>query len=543
MTSNHYYKNERANANQIRNARNCGMDCIVANGQTQSGKTSLAPLVQEITSENVFWTSTPSNNHLYYENERRIQEYNLRVACGKLQETLKDLETGRGEFLSRRYEFIFIDESHYGMGNDSELHKFLTTVLKNYESNGWRRPCFVFLGATNFQLQYELNQLSLPPWFGKCASIRLDAGEGYFGVDDMLSPNSLYTIFNPIPGMNKVGADGALHEMLLEELETLLSSEMVGEVHPTGLIRVAKNKKEGRELCHAIHREFRGKIKGFAVHEEQGLTSIREEFLKSMRSCYEIPTIVVSCRGMNLGIRLPDSIKPAVKLIIEDCNVSASEAQGLVGRMCGHVAPKCPVNLYANISTLHLVSDFAKDNRSLNDESLLEAGLLDKAIATHCHAKGTEVSSADEIKYFVIPFSGAKSYEVRAFVRDHFADLLAQAPSESLIHERYFNSPENDLQKILLESGIKGGGNRVTEFHNPDCKSHYPDSETELRAVISTSNHAFTKSLRDHTGLTAEELLKAFDEGRLYRLKVPVPIEEKASVTVTNTSFANNNEN
>ena len=541
-----YYPNEIDNALKIIHNRDTGADTIIVNADTQSGKTGTCPAISHINpDEKVLYTLSPSQNHLFNENKIEIFNKNPRVLCKKVHDLLKD----DYDLTSEPFEFVFIDECHYGLGDASKLHKLIKKFHRAYDKVGLPYPCFLMVGATNLQLQNALNDSpdSLNPLLGRVVSINLSPGKGYYGLSDMLKENSKFNIHDPIDGMNELQEDGSIHPELEKNIDNVIKLSNNWDSNkpckPIFIVRNSKNVTAGEDLSSAVKKLYGDDISTICVNAK-GNNNIQESFANAIRIAHEKPVGIFICRGLGCGIRFPLDFKKSIVFVSEHFNVVASEIQGLVGRLTGYWEPDIGVNVYAHKSYLELCRRFSFEPASLNVETLSDLNLTDACIATHLNASSSVEEFKDLIFFFECPANIKNPRDIKKFVRNKYKKEIALASSNRILMEDYWNASAYDYQKAFFEGVCRGGDNRIGCLFNPNEKSNFLKSEEELKEIINTPNHTFTEEVIRQTGLGLEELIMAFEQGRLYRFKLQYPIDCPTRIINTkNHTFASYDEN
>ena len=248
-----------------------------------------------------------------------------------------------------------------------------------------------------------------------------------------------------------------------------------------------------------------------------------------------------------MGIKIPSPVKQRVCLVIEDRKVLSAIAQSFIGRLMGYDRDKddpfpIPCHLYISKDIFHLLSKFDEDSACLNDNTIEEltnirGDLTSITMATHFKVNSSRESIRTELSYEIVPKDIKSDGLIKDYFEEKYSSPLRRALAPNLYFERYEESTQNDIQKILLEESEKGGGNRMTCFYNPKVDSKNAESERNLINALETPNHKLTETILRDVGTTYEELKKAFLEGRLYRIKITFPNDETA-ITHINKSFS-----
>jgi hypothetical protein len=541
-----HYPNTKNNVSKILNRRNDGYNTIICNAPCQSGKTDIVPCLQTEFKDSGLFIPIVSDNHLYDENERAIREQNIQVRCEKLKDTLDILENGGSIPYS---PFIACDEVHVGQKEYSRFNDLIIGLNKYYKQKNWGRPFYILLGATNWQLMYAHNHGTLSKeLFGRIDALDLEVGENYFGAQEFLDHKNI--IFkNPIDGINKL-ENNELHPFLLEELSRLDSEDLKQTFtkeglsgYPIGLIRVASSADDGEQLAQKINLHFKDKIHALAVNSTDG-KKIQSSFTNALRESYNKPTIIIACQGISMGIRFPLKEKLRIAFAIEDRKVISSVAQSFLGRLMGYRDPENPFPIPCNMynideNLVQFLANFDIDSASLNDKAIEDLPFIQEsvAIATHMNAKFSRKYTRSVLHYDIIPNNIKLDEEIRKYYEEKYKDKLLMATSPTFSHEKYENSYQNDIQKVLREEGEKGGGNRLTRFHNPNAQNkNFPESKKELRNALESPNHSLTRKILEDLDVTPEQLLAAFDEGRLIRIKITYP-DDRVDVEINNNVF------
>jgi len=548
-----YYENVEVNVERILNRRENGVNTIIANAPCQSGKTDIAPCLQKHLDGPVAYVIIPSDNLLFEQNSSYIFNKNYIVYSEKMHNLLKDLEENKEIPYQKAWVF---DEPHVGQKEASRFHKLLMLLNEYYKKQGWGKPFIILLGATNWQLMDAHNRDILhKDLFGRCEAIDLEVGDSYCGVEDILK-NKNIIIKDPIDGVNKV-KNNQLHPILLEELNRLCSKDLKQELEsknikgfPMGLIRVASSAKEGEELAEQINKYYKENFGdqeiALAINSTDG-KQIQSSYQQALRKLDETPLVLVFCNGMSMGVKIPSSVKPKITFIIEDRKVLAAMAQSFIGRLMGYRDENDPFPIRCHIyifkEILYLLSKFNKDSASLNHNTIeglpsIRQMLGQITMATHFDLNLSKKDNKTELTYGIIPEDIKSDKKVKSFFEDKYENSLRRATFPSFSFERYEDSTANDIQKIILEKGEKGGGNRLTLFYNPKVESQNPESEKKLKNAIESVNHELTKTILNELNITHQELLKAFNEGRLYRIKITYPNDnDEISIKSKNNAF------
>jgi len=550
-----YFQNTKNNVNKILNRYHDGYHTLILNAPCQSGKTDVAPCLQEHMAHEGSGLFIPvvSDNHLYDENERAIIEKNPQVGCEKLSNLVNRLENG--EFTDYAPFFVF-DEAHVGHKVDSKFNKAIILINKFYKKQKWGRPFYIFQGATNWQLMHLHNHGNLnEETFGRVSALDLEVGEGYYGAQQFLDHKNI--IFKePVDEINKL-QNGNLHPSLREELDRLISKDLDRTLKeefvkdpPIGLIRVSKSANDGQQIVDKINNVYQGKIEAYAVNSIEG-SKIKESYDHAIRRSYSKPVVIVACQGLAMGIKINPSVKKRIAFCIEDRKVMSAIAQSLLGRFMGYRDIKnpfpIPCNIYVDQSVVEFLANFDKDSAYLNDVSIENFPFIgdlirDIQIATHFNATSHRKNTKTDLYYAIAPNNIESDSDIRCYFQDKYINSLRISTTPTFSFERYqdVQARGNDIQKILLEEGEKGGGNRLTRFHDPRVESKNPESEQNLKRALEDSGHSLTKKILDYANITHQELLRAFDGGRLFRVKITLPNNEVAT-KVNNKSFCASN--
>jgi len=550
-----YFQNTKNNVNKILNRYHDGYNTLILNAPCQSGKTDIVPCLQErMTHEGSgLFIPVVSDNHLYDENERAIRDKNPQVGCEKLSNLVNRLENG--EFTDYAPFFVF-DEAHVGHGFDSKFNKAIVLINEFYKKEKWGRPFYIFQGATNWQLMHLYNHGNLnEETFGRVSALDLEVGEGYYGAQQFLDHKNI--IFKePVDGINKL-QDGNLHPLLREELDRLISKDLDRTLKeqcvknpPIGLIRVSKSANDGQQIVDKINSIYQGKIEAFAVNSTEG-SKIKESYNDAIRRSYSKPVVIVACQGLAMGIKINLSAKKRIAFCIEDRKVMSAIGQSFLGRLMGYRDIKnpfpIPCNIHVDQNVVEFLANFYTDSACLNDVSIENFPFIgdlirDIPIATHFNATSHRKNTKTDLHYAITPNDIESDSDIRYYFQEKYIDSLRMSTTPTFSFERYqdVQARGNDIQKILLEEGEKGGGNRLTRFYDPRVESKNPESEKNLKSALEDSGNNLTKKILEDANITHQELLKAFDEGRLFRVKITLPNNEVAT-KVNNKSFCASN--
>ncbi len=544
-----FYKNVEKNVNKIINRYYNGVNTLICNAPCQSGKTDIAPCLMGRFGNQGAFISIHNDNHLFTQNSEAIRGKDYRVNCMKLHDALKDLESNNE---IEHHAFWVFDEAHVGHKEFSQFHRVLSLINKRYEEQAWGKPFLILLGATNWQLVDAYNRGFLDEnLFGRTEVLDLEVGEGYIGAKDFLENDNV--IFKDVvDNINKITPTGELHRGLAQELDRLVSKGLKQDLedkgiqgHPMGLVRVSSCAKDGEELAKRINKHYGYQI-AFAINSTGG-KNIQECWYEALRKLDSNPVIIIACNGISMGVKIPPPVKQRVCLVIEDRKVLSAIAQSFIGRLMGYDRDKddpfpIPCNLYISRDIFHLLSKFDEDSACLNDNTIEEltnirGDLTAITMATHFKVNSSREIIRTELSYEIVP-EDIKSDGLRKdYFQKKYSSSLRRALTPNLYFERYEESTQNDIQKILLEENEKGGGNRMTCFYNPKVESKNAESEQNLINALEAPNHQLTGTILRDVCTTYEELKKAFYEGRLYRIKITFPNDETA-ITRINKSFS-----
>lgn len=360
MSNYKIYENQKETAKMVFNSINLGNKRIHVVAPTQSGKTgTVIHLANIMSDKNFILTSGMMENHLYNQNSYIAENYANNIKAVKIHDLLKSPNPKKiVDELS--IDVIVIDESHYGIGQESRLDKLI-----GYISSKCTNLIIIWVGATGYQLIHsdEIDD-----------TIQMIVPENYYGVNDILKSKKLIDN-NNFTYLEEVNKD--IRSVAKIDYGVVINNDFRGVLNyfktfENGLGIIRTNKKDTAEVIKVSLNNSFPYAKVLVATSDTGISDTvkNAQIISRKKRC-----ILIVVQGLKAGVDLGNT-KSDVRFIIETYKTMASITQGLVGRVCGYHDNK-DILIVTNKKALELQSSYERDYRVINDDFLsqmFEAG-------------------------------------------------------------------------------------------------------------------------------------------------------------------------
>ena len=417
------YSNQKETAQMVLNSINLGNKRIHVVAPTQSGKTGtvihLAHLMED---KNFILTSGMMENHLFNQNSYIAENYADNIKAIKVHELLK-YPNPKSIVEKLEIDVIVIDESHYGVGQESRLDKLITFL-----STKCPELIIIWVGATGYQLVHS-NVID--------DTIQMIVPKEYYGVSDILKSdkfidNDSFTYLDVVGKelRNKANIDyGAVINQDFKKVLLYFKSFNNG----LGIIRT--NKKDAAEIIKVALNNSYPYAKVLVATSDTGISdTVKDAQMISRKK----RVILIVVQGLKAGVDLGET-KSSVRFVIETYKTMAAVTQGLIGRVCGyHENRDCLI--VSNRKALELQSKYENDYRVINDDFLQELfGLGNTSLAAN-------LSLGSKRQYKSDDYYGGKVYKLNN-IDEMNLDMFANYTKD------YFYSVKKVMAGILKEQG------------------------------------------------------------------------------------------
>ena len=417
------YSNQKETAQMVLNSINLGNKRIHVVAPTQSGKTGtvihLAHLMED---KNFILTSGMMENHLFNQNSYIAENYADNIKAIKVHELLK-YPNPKSIVEKLEIDVIVIDESHYGVGQESRLDKLITFL-----STKCPELIIIWVGATGYQLVHS-NVID--------DTIQMIVPKEYYGVSDILKSdkfidNDSFTYLDVVGKelRNKANIDyGAVINQDFKKVLLYFKSFNNG----LGIIRT--NKKDAAEIIKVALNNSYPYAKVLVATSDTGISdTVKDAQMISRKK----RVILIVVQGLKAGVDLGET-KSSVRFVIETYKTMAAVTQGLIGRVCGyHENRDCLI--VSNRKALELQSKYENDYRVINDDFLQELfGLGNTSLAAN-------LSLGSKRQYKSDDYYGGKVYKLNN-IDEMNLDMFANYTKD------YFYSVKKVMSRILKEQG------------------------------------------------------------------------------------------
>ncbi len=384
------YSNQKETAKVVLNSINLGNKRIHVVAPTQSGKTgTIIHLAHLMEDKNFILTSGMMENHLFNQNSYIAENYADNIKAIKVHELLK-YPNPKSIVEKLEIDVIVIDESHYGVGQESRLDKLITFL-----SSKCPQLIIIWVGATGYQLVHSdvIDD-----------TIQMIVPKEYYGVSDILKSkkfidNNSFTYLDVIGKelRNKANIDyGAVINQDFKKVLLYFKSFNNG----LGIIRT--NKKDTAEIIRVALNNSYPYAKVLVATSDTGISdTVKDAQMISRKK----RTILIVVQGLKAGVDLGET-KSSIRFVIETYKTMAAVTQGLIGRVCGyHENRDCLI--VSNRKALELQAEYENDYRVINDDFLQELfGLGNTRLAANLSLGSKREYKSDE-------FYGGKVYKLK----------------------------------------------------------------------------------------------------------------------------------
>ena len=345
------WPNQKKAANRIyKEIKNGAHRAFLLSAQMQSGKTGvIAYLLKKsyanITSIKQFWVLCPENSTALREQTQKDmpsfdswEKYDGHVKSPvevRNNANIKDIYSKKYNAHGLRDAIVVLDECHLGNQVGSKVDEFLMTidvdfsmshseVMKNLEK---RNIFLVIVSATPYNAIFSESHKKVPNMF---KHIRLDMGDAYYGIGDMLRAGLVHD-------SEKLVSDSQISH----RFKNLIEQRIKMPASERNKYMVVRGQGEAQEAVEILKSKFGSKIDLILFDQEH-----KEAFSASRLSVKpEKPTIVLIKGFWRVGNQL-DTSNVAFVWDSSTGNVD-TVAQALAGRACGYNKKKDLVEIYA----------------------------------------------------------------------------------------------------------------------------------------------------------------------------------------------------
>ena len=417
------YSNQKETAQMVLNSINLGNKRIHVVAPTQSGKTgTIIHLAHLMEDKNFILTSGMMENHLFNQNSYIAENYADNIKAIKVHELLKH-PNPKGIVEELEIDVIVIDESHYGVGQESRLDKLISFL-----SSKCPELIIIWVGATGYQLVHSdvIDD-----------TIQMIVPREYYGVSDILKSdkfidNDKFTYLDVVGKDVRDKAEIDYGAVINQDFKKVLSY-FKGFNNGLGIIRT--NKKDTAEVIKVALNNSYPYAKVLVATSD---TSISDTVKDAQMISRKKRVILIVVQGLKAGVDLGET-KSSVRFVIETYKTMASVTQGLIGRVCGyHENRNCLI--VSNRKALELQSKYENDYRVINDDFLQELfGLGNTRLAAN-------LSLGSKRQYKSDDYYGGKVYKLNNI------DELTLGMFGNYTKD-YFYSVKKVMARIVKEKG------------------------------------------------------------------------------------------
>ena len=417
------YSNQKETAQMVLNSISLGNKRIHVVAPTQSGKTgTIIHLAHLMEDRNFILTSGMMENHLFNQNSYIAENYADNIKAIKVHELMKH-PNPKGIVEELEIDVIVIDESHYGVGQESRLDKLISFL-----SSKCPELIIIWVGATGYQLVHSdvIDD-----------TIQMIVPREYYGVSDILKSdkfidNDKFTYLDVVGKDVRDKAEIDYGAVINQDFKKVLSY-FKGFNNGLGIIRT--NKKDTAEVIKVALNNSYPYAKVLVATSD---TSISDTVKDAQMISRKKRVILIVVQGLKAGVDLGET-KSSVRFVIETYKTMASVTQGLIGRVCGyHENRNCLI--VSNRKALELQSKYENDYRVINDDFLQELfGLGNTRLAAN-------LSLGSKRQYKSDDYYGGKVYKLNNI------DELKLAMFGNYTKD-YFYSVKKVMSRILKENG------------------------------------------------------------------------------------------
>lgn len=417
------YSNQKETAQMVLNSISLGNKRIHVVAPTQSGKTgTIIHLAHLMEDRNFILTSGMMENHLFNQNSYIAENYADNIKAIKVHELLKH-PNPKGIVEELEIDVIVIDESHYGVGQESRLDKLIAFL-----SSKCPELIIIWVGATGYQLVHSdvIDD-----------TIQMIVPREYYGVSDILKSdkfidNDKFTYLDVVSKDVRDKAEIDYGAVVNQDFKKVLSY-FKGFNNGLGIIRT--NKKDTAEVIKVALNNSYPYAKVLVATSD---TSISDTVKDAQMISRKKRVILIVVQGLKAGVDLGET-KSSVRFVIETYKTMASVTQGLIGRVCGyHENRDCLI--ISNRKALELQARYENDYRVINDDFLQELfGLGNTRLAAN-------LSLGSKRQYKSDDYYGGKVHKLNNI------DELTLAMFGNYTKD-YFYSVKKVMSRILKENG------------------------------------------------------------------------------------------
>lgn len=370
-----FYTNQTETAKQLKEKLDEGYKVVILKSEMQTGKTGVIEclLLDEYEDrKKALITTGLASLELYTQSSQRLKEAGL---VKKLSDLVKDHNAVK-MISSKNIDLLIIDESHYGVGNDSRLHKLFKLLDK------FPNLQIVFVSATPFEHSLLANY----------PVVTMDLPSNYFGITEMLqnpnfedvrdwesdSDNSIY-----LENLEANDDDADIRKKFQSEFKQVLEGFVNNYTFGLGIIRV-KTIDEGALVKEAIKNSYNNKISPLLAYSGNHIESdggIEEMIKQAKFDSKDKRILFITVGGLTAGFDFANT-KERIRFIVEqDRKAVSSAVQGLPGRICGYHG-NTNIKVVASKDSLELYSNWA---RNVINNTTLKYQLADKKYKAGTH--------------------------------------------------------------------------------------------------------------------------------------------------------------
>lgn len=433
------YPNQEETAQMVLNSINLGNKRIHVVAPTQSGKTgTVISLAHSMENKNFLLTSGMMENHLFNQNSYIAENYADNIKAIKVHQLLKS-PNPKSIVENLEIDVIVIDESHYGVGQESRLDKLIYTL-----SHKCPDLVIIWVGATGYQL---INSKAIDD------TIQMIVPKEYYGVSDMLNSskfisNDSFVYLETVDKEVREKAEIDYGAVINDDFKKVL---LYFKSFNNGLGIIRTNKKDTAEVIKIALNNSYPYAKVLIATSDTGISdTVKDAQMISRKK----RVILIVVQGLKAGVDLGET-KSSIRFVIETYKTMAAVTQGLVGRLCGyHENRDCLI--VANRKALELQAKYENDYRVINDDFLEELfGLGNTRLAANLNIGSKREYRSDN-------YYGGKVYKIKNI--------------NSVNSEMFGNYNEKYAEKVrgLMVKMVEKSGK-----YNINWKEDYPDKDVD----------------------------------------------------------------
>lgn len=452
------YSNQKQTAEMLLNSINLGNKRIHVVAPTQSGKTGtiihLAHLMQD---KNFILTSGMMENHLFNQNSYIAENYADNIKAIKVHDLLKH-PNPKNIVEKLEIDIIVIDESHYGVGQESRLDKLISFL-----SSKCPELIIIWVGATGYQLVHSdvIDD-----------TIQMIVPKEYYGVSDILKSdkfidNDSFTYLDVVGKDIRDKAEIDYGAVINHDFKKVL---LYFKSFNNGLGIIRTNKKDTAEVIKVALNNSYPYSKVLVATSDTGISeTVKDAQMISRKK----RVILIVVQGLKAGVDLGET-KSSIRFVIETYKTMSAVTQGLIGRVCGyHENRDCLI--VSNRRALELQSKYENDYRVINDDFLQELfGLGNTTLAANLTLGSKKQYKSDD-------YYGGKVYTITN-IEDVNSDMFGN-----------YNKKYCEKVKNLMRNMAKGE-------YNINWREDYPDKDTDrintLQSLKFKKRHQFDSYIK-----------------------------------------------